>query len=82
MEDRFIAESEKRIDTIQMCGYAFQVSFRWIYLRLNVLGSVIFFFSALFSVLGRDKLSKGVVGLALNYASQVNSLASNFITFS
>ena len=36
-----------------------------------MLGNIIVLFAALFVVLGRDTIDPGIVGLSLNYASQI-----------
>jgi len=40
-------------------------------LRVETIGNFIIFFSALFSVMERDALSPGIVGLSVSYALQV-----------
>ena len=44
---------------------------RWLSIRLEMLGNIIVLFAALFVVLGRDTIDPGIVGLSLNYASQI-----------
>lgn len=40
-------------------------------MRLETIGNFIIFFASVFSVLGRDTLSAGTVGLSVSYALQV-----------
>lgn len=47
---------------------------RWITLRLQLVGGLLVFFSALFAVLYRNNVSPGVVGLTMGYALQVNQV--------
>merc|ERR1719500_735471 len=44
---------------------------RWLAVRLETVGNCIIFAAALFSVLGRESLSPGMVGLSVSYALQV-----------
>lgn len=70
-EDRFIEESERKVDKNQCCNYPAIISNRWLAVRLEMLGNLVIFFAALFSVIGRDKESEWV-GLAVTYSLQVN----------
>ncbi|XP_022253201.1 multidrug resistance-associated protein 1-like [Limulus polyphemus] len=71
MQERFIEESNKRVDVNQACYYPSTVSNRWLAIRLEFCGNCIVFFAALFAVLGRDSLSPGAVGLSVSYALMV-----------
>ncbi|XP_008553086.1 multidrug resistance-associated protein 1 isoform X1 [Microplitis demolitor] len=71
VQERFIYESERRVDFNQMCYYPGIISNRWLAVRLEMLGNMIIFFAAIFSVLGRDSLSPGLVGLSISYALQI-----------
>ncbi|XP_076311435.1 multidrug resistance-associated protein 1-like isoform X2 [Tachypleus tridentatus] len=71
VQERFIEESNKRVDANQACYYPSTVSNRWLAIRLEFCGNCIVFFAALFAVLGRDSLSPGAVGLSVSYALMV-----------
>jgi hypothetical protein len=45
--------------------------YRWLAVRLEMVGNFIIFFASLFAVLGRDTMSPGLVGLSISYALQV-----------
>nr|CAH7765033.1 unnamed protein product [Callosobruchus chinensis] len=69
-QDRFIEESERKVDTNQICYYPSIISNRWLAVRLEMIGNLIIFFAALFSVLGGDTAA-GQVGLSIAYALQI-----------
>ena len=45
--------------------------FRWLSVRLELVGSLVTFVSGLFAVLARDTLSAGLVALSVTYAIKV-----------
>ena len=47
---------------------------RWLAIRLEMVGGIITFFTAIFAVFARDTLSAGLVGLAVSYAMQVSDI--------
>ncbi|XP_044597664.1 multidrug resistance-associated protein 1 isoform X4 [Cotesia glomerata] len=71
VQERFIYESERRVDFNQMCYFPGIISNRWLAVRLEMVGNMIIFFAAMFSVAGRDSLSAGLVGLSVSYALQI-----------
>ncbi|XP_006612231.1 multidrug resistance-associated protein 1 [Apis dorsata] len=71
VQERFINESESKVDFNQVCYYPSIVFFRWLAVRLEMVGNLIIFFAALFAVLNRDTVSSGLVGLSVSYALQV-----------
>lgn len=104
--DRFVRESEEKVDFNQQCFYPGMVAsrwvpalapvlyvsgrtkrskrwrppidmllflYRWLAVRLEIVGNCIIFLSALFAVLGRGSISPGLVGLSVTYALQVRS---------
>lgn len=73
-EKRFIATSEKRIDYNHGIAYHVMVANRWIQLNLQLVGTLVVLFAALFAVLGnRDRVDGATAGLSLNYALQIAS---------
>ena len=48
--------------------------FRWLAIHLEFLGNLVTFFAALFSVINRDSVESGLVGLSVVYALQVGLL--------
>ncbi|KAK9303947.1 hypothetical protein QLX08_004533 [Tetragonisca angustula] len=71
VQNRFIEESESKVDFNQMCYYPSIIANRWLAVRLEMVGNLIIFFSALFAVLSRDTIKSGVVGLSVSYALQI-----------
>ncbi|KAJ8673709.1 hypothetical protein QAD02_004971 [Eretmocerus hayati] len=71
VQDRFIQESETRVDFNQVCYYPSIIANRWLAVRLEMVGNLIIFFAALFAVLDRDSMNAGLVGLSISYALQI-----------
>lgn len=70
-QERYIKESERRLDVNQACYYPSIVANRWLAVRLEIIGNLIIFFAALFALLGKD-LIPGAIGLSITYALQVS----------
>ena len=65
-------ENIKRINYNQRAYWAVQVTNRWLSLRLEILGSLITFGSAMFAVLSKEQgINAALVGLSITYAIQV-----------
>ncbi|XP_012271250.1 multidrug resistance-associated protein 1 isoform X2 [Orussus abietinus] len=71
VQERFIKESESRVDFNQVCYYPSIIANRWLAIRLEMVGNMIIFFAALFAVFNRDNMTAGNVGLSLSYALQI-----------
>ncbi|KAJ8721588.1 hypothetical protein PYW07_002363 [Mythimna separata] len=71
VSERFIEESERGVDHNQSCYYPSCIANRWLAVRLEMIGNLIIFFSAMFAVLNRDTISAGLVGLSVSYALQI-----------
>ncbi|XP_063822466.1 multidrug resistance-associated protein 1 isoform X1 [Ostrinia nubilalis] len=69
--NRFIEESERGVDHNQACYYPSCIANRWLAVRLEMMGNLIIFFSAIFAVLNRDDTNPGMVGLSVSYALQI-----------
>lgn len=70
-QDRFLKHNEKVIDENLKSVYPWIVSNRWLAIRLEFLGNLVVFFSALLAVIARDSLDSGLVGLSISYALNV-----------
>ncbi|XP_053475532.1 canalicular multispecific organic anion transporter 1 [Ictalurus furcatus] len=70
-QDRFLEHNKVTIDNNLKSNYPWIVSNRWLAIRLEFLGNLVVFFSALFAVISRDSLDSGLVGLSISYALNV-----------
>lgn len=82
VQNRFITESEAKVDFNQLCYYPSIIANRWLAVRLEMVGNLIIFFAALFAVIYRDTMDPGMVGLSVSYALQVSSQNSRFAKLS
>uniref|UniRef100_A0A8C1NE13 ATP-binding cassette, sub-family C (CFTR/MRP), member 3 n=1 Tax=Cyprinus carpio TaxID=7962 RepID=A0A8C1NE13_CYPCA len=67
----FVLLSDMKVDENQKSYYPGIVSNRWLGVRIEFIGNCIVLFAALFAVIGKEKLSPGLVGLSVSYALQV-----------
>ncbi|XP_050740738.1 multidrug resistance-associated protein 1 isoform X5 [Drosophila biarmipes] len=70
VENRFIDESDAKVDKNQVCKYPSVIANRWLAIRLEMVGNLIILFASLFAVLG-GQTNPGLVGLSVSYALQV-----------
>ncbi|XP_030369087.1 multidrug resistance-associated protein 1-like isoform X1 [Scaptodrosophila lebanonensis] len=70
VEERFIDESDSRVDKNHTCRYPAIISKRWLAVRLEMIGNMIILFTSLFAVLG-GQTNPALVGLSVSYAMQV-----------
>ncbi|XP_045182658.2 multidrug resistance-associated protein 1-like [Mercenaria mercenaria] len=68
--DRFIEESEKRIDTNIKFFFAALSASRWIAIRLETLGNILILAAAVFALISTG-LNGAQVGLSITYALQI-----------
>ncbi|XP_052898371.1 multidrug resistance-associated protein 1 isoform X3 [Anopheles moucheti] len=71
VQDRFITESDEKVDSNQLCYCPSIIANRWLAVRLEMVGNLIILFAALFAVLGRETMNAGLVGLSVSYALQI-----------
>ncbi|XP_037350168.1 ATP-binding cassette sub-family C member 3 [Talpa occidentalis] len=74
----FEAISDAKVDTNQKTWYPYIVSNRWLGIRVESVGNFVVLFAALFTVIGRNSLSPGLVGLSVSYALKI-TLVLNWI---
>ncbi|XP_069102567.1 multidrug resistance-associated protein 1-like isoform X2 [Argopecten irradians] len=70
--ERFIEESQKRVDKNAAFYHAANISARWIGIVVESLSNILVFIAALISINSVD-LNSGDVGLSLTYALQINA---------
>lgn len=70
-QDQFFDRCLSNIDVNNQVVYLQLMVQRWLGLRLEILGALICFFAAIFSVLGRDSIPAAIVGVTLTYSLQV-----------
>ncbi|XP_055295954.1 multidrug resistance-associated protein 1 isoform X1 [Sitodiplosis mosellana] len=71
VQERFIADSDNRVDFNQKCYAPSVFANRWLAVRLEMVGNLIILFAALFAVLSRNSIDPGMVGLSVSYALQI-----------
>jgi len=71
MVNEFTEMSHCKIDVNQKCYYSNIVSYRWLAIRLDVIGNSVVFFAALFAVIQRNAINGAIVGLSITYALQM-----------
>ncbi|XP_047459450.1 canalicular multispecific organic anion transporter 1 [Mugil cephalus] len=70
-QERFLKHNEITIDENLKSVYPWIVSNRWLAIRLEFLGNLVVFFSALLAVISRNTLNSGLVGVSISYALNV-----------
>uniref|UniRef100_A0A0P4Y794 ABC-type glutathione-S-conjugate transporter n=1 Tax=Daphnia magna TaxID=35525 RepID=A0A0P4Y794_9CRUS len=80
-EQRFIKESESRVDINQVCYYPSIVANRWLSVRLETIGNLVVLFASLFAVIEREKgtMDPGYVGLSITYALSITQTLNWFM---
>ncbi|KAI1700651.1 ABC transporter transmembrane region domain-containing protein [Ditylenchus destructor] len=71
--DRFLVESQNRVDHNLVAFFPSLISNRWLAVRLELVGNVIVLSSAMFAAVFRDSsgVTAGLVGLSVSYALSV-----------
>ena len=77
--DKFIDESNRRVDTNNMSSFCSIIVQFWLSLRLEFLGYSMVFVDALYVVMSRNSLSSGTTGLTLSYAMTITRIFHHLI---
>ncbi|XP_055990712.1 multidrug resistance-associated protein 1 [Sorex fumeus] len=72
-QERFIRQSDLKVDENQKAYFPGIVANRWLAVRLECVGNCIVLFASLFAVVSRHSLSPGLVGLSVSYSLQITS---------
>ncbi|ESO12440.1 hypothetical protein HELRODRAFT_105347 [Helobdella robusta] len=80
--ERFIHDSERKVDNYTTANYPSIASNRWLAVRLEFIGNCLVLFASLFSVIFRDKVSPGIVGLSVVYALSITQTLNWMIRMS
>nr|XP_023677559.1 multidrug resistance-associated protein 1-like [Paramormyrops kingsleyae] len=75
-QSRFISEANARVDHNQTSYFPRFVATRWLAVNLEFLGNVLVLAASILSVMGKDTLSPGIVGLAVSHCLQVTDILS------
>ncbi|XP_053927351.1 ATP-binding cassette sub-family C member 2 [Cuculus canorus] len=70
-QERFLQQNESTMDINQKSVYSWIISNRWLAIRLEFVGSLVVFFSALLAVISKGTLEGGIVGLSVSSALNV-----------
>ncbi|KAM9379691.1 ATP-binding cassette sub-family C member 2 [Phaethornis superciliosus] len=70
-QERFLQQNERTMDINQKSVYSWIVSNRWLAIRLEFVGSLVVFFSALLAVISKGTLEGGIVGLSVSSALSI-----------
>ncbi|MCI4375884.1 hypothetical protein PGIGA_G00114740 [Pangasianodon gigas] len=75
-QPRFILQANQRVDHNQTAYFPRFVATRWLAVNLEFLGNGVVLAAAILSVMGKDTLSPGIVGLAVSHSLQVTGILS------
>uniref|UniRef100_A0A3Q2Y780 ABC-type glutathione-S-conjugate transporter n=1 Tax=Hippocampus comes TaxID=109280 RepID=A0A3Q2Y780_HIPCM len=75
-QSRFILQANDRVDFNQTSYFPRFVATRWLAVNLEFVGNGVVLAAAILSVMGRDTLSPGIVGLAVSHSLQVTAILS------
>ncbi|XP_059177525.1 multidrug resistance-associated protein 1-like [Physella acuta] len=70
-EERFIKESEEKVDFFQQKTYTSMACERWLSIRLGVISDVLVLIAGILCVAYHDQLSPGLIGLSMSMALTV-----------
>ncbi|XP_065203949.1 multidrug resistance-associated protein 1-like [Planococcus citri] len=71
LSEKFIKQSEEKVDHNNKSYYLNLISNRWLSVRSETISNLIILFAAWFAVLERDSISPGLVGLSVGYTLQI-----------
>uniref|UniRef100_A0AC11EVT6 Uncharacterized protein n=1 Tax=Ovis aries TaxID=9940 RepID=A0AC11EVT6_SHEEP len=72
-EQRFIQQNKEVVNENLVCFYNNVISNRWLSIRLEFLGNLMVFFTAVLTVLAGNSIDSAIVGLSISYALNVSN---------
>ncbi|XP_068606933.1 multidrug resistance-associated protein 1-like [Brachionichthys hirsutus] len=75
-QPRFIVQADERVDFNQTSYFPRFVATRWLAVNLEFIGNGVVLAAAILSVMGKNTLSPGIVGLAVSHSLQVTGILS------
>ncbi|XP_062841068.1 multidrug resistance-associated protein 1 [Trichomycterus rosablanca] len=75
-QTRFVLQADGRVDHNQTSYFPRFVATRWLAVNLEVLGNLLVLTAAVLSVMRKESLSPGLVGLAVSHSLQVTGILS------
>ncbi|KAM7393766.1 hypothetical protein PAMP_020615 [Pampus punctatissimus] len=75
-QSRFIVQANDRVDFNQTSYFPRFVATRWLAVNLEFVGNGVVLAAGILSVMGRNTLSPGIVGLAVSHSLQVTGILS------
>ena len=79
VEDQFMKSVYEKIDSFVAPFYFLWMSNRWLYVRIEFIGSFITLFAGIFLIINIEHIDAGMAGISLFYASSFLELAYWFI---
>ncbi|KAG5215686.1 hypothetical protein JEQ12_001262 [Ovis aries] len=70
-EQRFIQQNKEVVNENLVCFYNNVISNRWLSIRLEFLGNLMVFFTAVLTVLAGNSIDSAIVGLSISYALNI-----------
>ncbi|XP_005090015.1 multidrug resistance-associated protein 1 [Aplysia californica] len=70
-ENRFVLESESKVDSNQIFSFSNFCVNRWLGIRLEFVGNIILLLAATIAVATKDSITGGVMGLSITYALSI-----------
>ena len=70
----FINQSNAKVDYNSMCYYPSLIANRWLAVRLETIGNLITFGSAVFCILSKGSISQGDVGFVISYSLSITQI--------
>ena len=81
LQNKFTLQSEKLVDTYTSCNFPMIIAKVWLQVNLEILGNIIIFAAALFTILFKDSSSvnPSTVGLIITYASTMTQVLTYLV---